>query len=312
MVKYTFLLPAYKASYFEEALRSIKAQSYRDFKVQVSDDCSPEDLRSIFDRVCGDDPRFSYRRNAENLGGKSLVAHWNLLVDMCDTPWLIMASDDDVYAPRFLEEMDALQQRYPDVDLLRARVRNINDERETIAEDALYKEHVDELGFLYQKHFNNALRCIANYAFRTEVLRRKGGFVDFPLAWYSDDATAMMLAEHGAANTREMLFLFRSSTTSISSRSLSPKDAYKKASATVLFDKWFGQRMDEVKARAADSAFVRHQLRFIDYVHSHFMHEQFAYMSSHCTFADFRRLLKMHPTDNSARLLKNYLSAKLK
>ena len=99
MVKYTFLLPAYKPDFFEEALRSIKSQTYSDFKVLVSDDCSPHDLKYIYNKVCGDDARFSFRRNEVNMGRKSLVSHWNLLVDMCDTEYLILASDDDVYEP---------------------------------------------------------------------------------------------------------------------------------------------------------------------------------------------------------------------
>ena len=38
-MKYTFLLPAYKAKYLKEALDSIKNQTYTDFQVltQVSD-----------------------------------------------------------------------------------------------------------------------------------------------------------------------------------------------------------------------------------------------------------------------------------
>ena len=42
------------------------------------------------------------------MGGKSLVSHWNLLVDMCDTEYFIMASDDDVYEPEFMKEIDSL------------------------------------------------------------------------------------------------------------------------------------------------------------------------------------------------------------
>ena len=97
MIKYTFLLPAYKPQFLEEALLSIKNQTYTDFCVIVSDDCSPFELKPIYDKVCAGDSRFSYRRNEENMGGKSLVSHWNLLVEMCETEWLIMASDDDVY-----------------------------------------------------------------------------------------------------------------------------------------------------------------------------------------------------------------------
>ena len=61
--KYTFLLPAFKPDFFEVALRSIKSQTLKDFKVLVSDDCSPHDLKSIYNKVCGDDARFTYRRN---------------------------------------------------------------------------------------------------------------------------------------------------------------------------------------------------------------------------------------------------------
>ena len=67
-VKYTFLLPAYKPNFLEEALVSIKEQTYTDFKVIVSDDCSPHDLKSIFEKTCGDDPRFVFRRNEKNMG----------------------------------------------------------------------------------------------------------------------------------------------------------------------------------------------------------------------------------------------------
>lgn len=40
--KYTFLLPAYKTRYLEKMLVSITNQTYTDFKVIISDDCSPE------------------------------------------------------------------------------------------------------------------------------------------------------------------------------------------------------------------------------------------------------------------------------
>ena len=67
MVKYTFLLPAFKPDFLEVALRSIKSQTLKDFKVLVSDDCSPHDLKSIFEKTCGDDPRFVFRRNEKNM-----------------------------------------------------------------------------------------------------------------------------------------------------------------------------------------------------------------------------------------------------
>ena len=147
-IKYTFLLPAYKARFFEEALLSIKNQTYTDFKVIVSDDCSPENLKSIYDKVCADDPRFTFRRNEDNMGSKSLVSHWNLLVDMCDTEFFIMASDDDVYNQKFLEEINKLTIKYPQVNLFRGKARRINECNNILFEDATHPEFLCQIDYL--------------------------------------------------------------------------------------------------------------------------------------------------------------------
>lgn len=213
--KYTFLLPAFKGKYLDEMLKSIKAQTYTDFKVLISDDCSPEDLRSICEPYLSD-PRFSYRRNEENMGSKSLVSHWNLLVDMCDTEYLIMASDDDVYEPQFLAEIDALVQKYPNVDLFRARVRLIDGQGVSLSTDFQTENFENQYKFLYTTFCQKRLMCIANYVFRKSALKKNKGFVDFPLAWNSDDATLLRMSEHGVGNTSNILFYFRKSGENIS------------------------------------------------------------------------------------------------
>lgn len=237
--KYTFLLPAYKPDFFEEALRSIKEQTYSDFKVLVSDDCSPHDLKSIFDKVCGDDERFAYRRNEENMGGKSLVSHWNLLVGMCDTEYLILASDDDVYEPPFLEEVDMLAKKYPEVDLIRARCKMVNIKSNVAFYDGIYQEHTDSLEFVNLMYLPNSIKCIANYVFKLNALKSIDGFIEFPLAWFSDRATVMQLSTNGVVNTKDVLFSFRMSDVNITFGKNDEKKAYTKEFATQLYDKWF-------------------------------------------------------------------------
>lgn len=214
-MKYTFLLPAYKGRFLDEMLRSIQAQTYTDFKVIISDDCSPEDLRSICEPYLADE-RFTYRRNAENMGSKSLVSHWNLLVEMCDTEFLILASDDDVYEPQFLEEIDKLTVKYPGVDLFRGRVRLIDAEGELLEQDMLVEVYFSQLDFLYYFFHKGLQKCVAHYVFRTKALLAHGGFFDLPLAWGSDDATAVMLSENGVCNTSSICFSFRNSGINIS------------------------------------------------------------------------------------------------
>ena len=75
MLKYSFVLPAYKARFFREALDSILAQTYKDFELIIVNDASPEDLDSIVKSY--DDPRIRYYVNEHNIGGKDLVAQWN-------------------------------------------------------------------------------------------------------------------------------------------------------------------------------------------------------------------------------------------
>ena len=206
-VKYTFLVPSYKASFLEEALLSIKNQTYTDFKVLVSDDCSPENLKPIYDKVCGNDPRFAFRRNEANMGGKSLVSHWNLLVDMCDTDYLIMASDDDVYEPTFLEEIDKLVQKYPNVDILRAKAVRLENGKEALI-DGDIPEYQSQEEFLQYFGVKKMVLCLADYVFKTNALKAMSGFPDFPTAAFSDSATAIYLSKNGIATTNDILFTF--------------------------------------------------------------------------------------------------------
>ena len=171
MTKYTFLLPAYKPNFLAEALESIKGQAYTDFKVIVSDDCSPHDLKSIFEKTCGDDPRFVFRRNEKNMGGKSLVSHWNLLVDICDTEYFIMASDDDVYEPEFLVEADKLLVKYPKANLLRARSRVIDGEGNIKAEENVTDEWLDNLHFINRIYQKDWVGGIASFVYQEEHLK---------------------------------------------------------------------------------------------------------------------------------------------
>lgn len=238
--KYTFLVPAYKGQYFQEALLSIKNQTYKNFKVLVSDDCSPENLEEIFQRTVGNDSRFSFRRNIENMGSKNLVSHWNLLIDMCDSEYLIMASDDDIYDEQFLEQMNKLVVRYPTVDLFRSKVKKITAKGELFLEDPPMNEFDTHTDFLYQTYNCPRIQCIANYLFKTIPLKKKGKFVDFPLAWFSDDATTIICAENGVCNTTDFLFSFRDSGINISNDSITDhKRALKKTIATIAFYNWF-------------------------------------------------------------------------
>lgn len=284
--KYTFLLPAYKSHYLEESLKSIQCQSFQNFKVLVSDDCSPEPLKDIYDLVCSDDSRFSYRRNEENMGGRNLVSHWNLLVDLCDTEYLIMASDDDVYEPNYLEEIDKLVNKYPEVDLFRARVRKIDDKGNALYEEGPYKEQISSIEYIAQNYNNTSAHCVAHYVFRAAPLRKKGGFVDFPRALFSDDATAILMCTNGCANTSEICFNFRISGESVSSSAYDALKTRDLVQATLQYDIWFKKQMESLHSPSVKEEKL---VDFVWYQHRIVVSSFFSW-SVNCNWRDFWKL----------------------
>lgn len=247
MPKYTFLLPAYKSQFLREALESIKHQEYHDFQVLVSDDCSPENLKEIFDETVGTDSRFLYRRNQENIGGKSLVTHWNLLVDSCDTEFFIMASDDDVYASNYLTEIDKLTTNYPTCNLFRGRARYIDSEGKLMVNDALWPDFSNNMRFILMAMADMTISCEANTCYRTKAFKDKGGYQIFPAAWFTDDATHIKMASDGCASTSDIVFGFRSSTVNISAQHKNRKINIDKAQAALLFWDWITNYLKEME-----------------------------------------------------------------
>lgn len=292
--RYTFLLPAFKARFFEEALLSIKNQTYKDFKVIVSDDCSPEDLKSIYDKVCADDPRFSYRRNDENMGGKSLVSHWNLLVDMCDTEFLIMASDDDVYGSNFLSASDQLLEKYPACNLLRGRSRAIDGDRTVYKEECQTEDWVDTVEFIHRVYESDFVGGIASFIYRTEELKKCGMFIDFPSAWFSDDATNFIMAGHGCCITEDITFEVRNSDVNISGQWGNPIDSEKKVKATYAFYNWMKAFMCQLKD---SDKLNKDLLNIVGKEYKTKVRNNIQNYIYHCPMSIFIKLLKRCPHD---------------
>lgn len=308
--KYTFLLPAYKPNFLEEALVSIKEQTYTDFKVIVSDDCSPHDLKSIFEKTCGDDPRFVFRRNEKNMGGKSLVSHWNLLVNMCDTEYFIMASDDDVYEPNFLIEADCLLKKYPEANLLRGRSRVIDGTGMIKMEEEVTDEWLDNLHFIHRIYQPDWAGGVASFVYRTSYLKKKGNFVDFPSAWFSDDVTNFLMANNGCCMTQEVTFRVRSSDYNISSQWGNPEDCRKKMIATYMNHRWMKEYM---------KLFENYEDKdFLDFVTKEYKHKIYTNIQSYiysCEPKAFIKFLFQCPNDIGLckiRMFAHWVRSKIK
>lgn len=217
MPEFSFIMPAWKALYLHEAIESIVAQTAPEWELVVVDDCSPEDLKSIVGSF--GDSRIRYERNPENIGGADLVAQWNHCLSFARGEYVVLAADDDLYAPDFLQECRRLARKYPQADVIRSAVEQIDGRGAHLEDDWILPEFTGAAEYFRLWVSGKAFTCIGNFAFRKSALERLGGFLRFPCAFGSDIATPIELAAGGVAHTSGMLFRFRQSEQHLSADS---------------------------------------------------------------------------------------------
>ncbi len=252
MTKVSFILPAYKRRFLKEAIDSIIAQTCRDFELVVVDDKSPEALYEVlreypwepsYEVLAEGGKKWSvdgipvrYYQNGKNIGGKDIVAAWNHAMEYATGEWCVLASDDDVYMPGFLAEMLGLAEKYPGCDLFHCRVAVVDCDDEMFKIWPQWPEFQSMIQFAYAKKVLSWASCAPDYMFRRKAIDSVGGFISFPQAILSDDATWLSLAKNGVGCSSSILLHWRESGENISSRT---NNYQQKISAIEAFRLWF-------------------------------------------------------------------------
>lgn len=250
----SFILPAYKRRFLRDAIASILAQTYTDFELVVVDDASPENLKEVVDFF--HDKRLIYHRNEENIGGKNLVTAWNHAMHFAKGKWCVLASDDDVYEPNYLESMFNLTEEYPQVDLFRCRIGCIDDNGNITSVGEYRAEWESCWEMLYYRGVRRSLQMAPEFMFRRTALEEIGGFVDFPLAISSDDATWYALAQSGGCVCApQCMFYWRMSGQNICTRT---DNMVLKAKAMLQFHNWLHAFMRDLPSHDEMDETYRH------------------------------------------------------
>jgi glycosyltransferase involved in cell wall biosynthesis len=99
MPRVTVCIPTYNRSeYLTQCLASLLAQTFTDFEVIISDNCSTDGTSEVLRRFA--DPRIRYYRNTTNIG---VFPNMNRCLELATGDYVSILHDDDLYAPRFLE-----------------------------------------------------------------------------------------------------------------------------------------------------------------------------------------------------------------
>src|SRR5438309_7346789 len=98
----TIGLPVFNGEAFlGQAIDSILAQTYTDFELIISDNCSTDGTAVICQSYLRAHPQVRYVRQPVNVGA---AENFNRLVALSSGKYFKWAAHDDVLAPRFLEE----------------------------------------------------------------------------------------------------------------------------------------------------------------------------------------------------------------
>jgi glycosyltransferase involved in cell wall biosynthesis len=124
--KLTVGLPVFNGErHLREAIESILAQSFGDFRLLVADNASTDGTQEIVRGYAARDGRIRYHRNEANIG---LAANFNLVFRMSDTPYFRWATSDDVSLPDYLKRCVECLDRESDVVLAYTKTRFIDAE----------------------------------------------------------------------------------------------------------------------------------------------------------------------------------------
>ena len=241
-MRFSVTIPAYKAQYLKEAIESVTSQTYTDWELIIVDDCSPENLEAIVKPFLTDS-RIRYYRNEKNCGAVNVVDNWNICLNYCTGDYVICMGDDDRLLPQCLEEYKTLIEEYPDLNVYHCRTEIINEKGAVVNLQEPRPQWESVLSFLWNRWNHRNKQYIGDFCYNTSYLKSAGGYYKLPLAWGSDDITAIIAAkEKGIANTQDFCFQYRENSQTISSAASNAKI---KIEARLAQYRWFADFLNE-------------------------------------------------------------------
>ena len=226
---FSITIPAYKARFLDEAIKSVIAQTYQDWQLVIVDDCSPEDLKGIVEPYLAD-------------SRVEVVDNWNICLSHCTGDYVICMGDDDRLLPCCLEELSKTIDKYPELNVYHLQTEII-DESGKIIETLEERPEQEDVLSLMTKRWEGRKQYIGDFCYSRKHLNAFGGYYPLPYAWGSDDITLFRAAlPSGIANVSRTGFQYRENQYSIS---LAHNDAEKVA--TVLLQReWYQKAFAEL------------------------------------------------------------------
>ncbi|WP_426275571.1 glycosyltransferase family 2 protein [Chryseobacterium sp. S-02] len=230
MNKLAIVIPYYKIDFFEDTLKSVVAQSNKNFTLYIGNDASPDNPLPIIEKYASDLSYF-YFDYTENLGGKNLALQWERILDNIQEEWFQILGDDDIIAENFVEEF---YNNLSQIEGKKASVVKFShqwiDEDDQLIKDFEYPfTEIAPQDFFLKKYHDEIKSSLSENIFKTAIYR-KYKFEKIPLAWGSDDFAILAFA-----NNRNIIYLKNAKVqVRISTKSISGSNEYNRLKEQAL------------------------------------------------------------------------------
>lgn len=108
----SIIMPAYNAEkYIEQAIRSVQAQTYKEWELIVINDCSTDNTEQIVLKIASGDKRIRYLKNAVNSG---VSESRNVGIKKSRNDWIAFLDSDDCWTTDKLEKQLQLCECHPE------------------------------------------------------------------------------------------------------------------------------------------------------------------------------------------------------
>lgn len=116
MAAVSICLPVFNGEkYLAQAIESALAQTYEDFELLISDDCSTDDTPAIVEHFKKQDKRIKSWKNEQNL---KLFANYNACIERSSGKYIKPFAHDDLFHPDLLKRMVYILDENTDISLV--------------------------------------------------------------------------------------------------------------------------------------------------------------------------------------------------
>jgi len=130
MVKVSVCIPNYNgAQYIGEAIQSVLNQSYKDFELIISDNCSTDNSIDVVNKFI--DHRIKIYRNSSNIG---MVSNWNKCISLASGDYICLLSHDDILEKDILRKEVEILDSNPNVGFVFTSAKIINSRGEVLGQ----------------------------------------------------------------------------------------------------------------------------------------------------------------------------------